>query len=135
MRRRRYTQFPGGLPGIGLFFLRTAAGARLIFEGATCLLASQALSSRGWVLGLMVFGAGFSFLFGFLTPVAAAISALTATAIWYWHPAWANCFVDLPGFNTIVVTTALLLLGPGAVSLDAYFFGRRKIIIPRTVRS
>lgn len=133
--QRRYTKFPGGLHGLGLLFLRTAVGARLIIEGSACLLTSQSLNSGTWVLGLIVFGAGLSFVLGFLTPLAAGLSATAATAVWYWHPAWASCFAGLLGFNTIVVTTALILLGPGAFSLDAYFFGRRRIVIPRVAHS
>lgn len=129
--QRRYTTFPAGLPGIGLLFLRTVIGVRLIIEGSACMLDSQGLHLGMWLLGLLALGAGTSFVLGFLTPLAAGASALAGTAVWLWHPAWASSFVDLLNLNTITVTIAILLLGPGAISFDAHLFGRRKIIIPR----
>jgi len=36
----------------------------------------------------------------------------------------------LAAFSVIVVAAALILIGPGAFSLDGYLFGRREIIIP-----
>lgn len=74
-------------------------------------------------------------LLGFLTPLAAGISALAETAVYLWHPVWAASFLDLLTADAIVVAVVIVLLGPGAISLDAHFFGRRKIIIPRVNRS
>jgi hypothetical protein len=36
-------------------------------------------------------------------------------------------------FNLAAISAALVLLGPGAFSLDARLFGRREIIIPEVV--
>ena len=36
----------------------------------------------------------------------------------------------LTAFNLAAISAALVLLGPGAFSLDARLFGRREIIIP-----
>jgi hypothetical protein len=40
--------------------------------------------------------------------------------------------VDTPtvGVFVLVMTAALILLGPGAFSVDSYLFGRREIVIP-----
>ncbi len=95
------------------------------------MLDSQGLHLGVWVLGLLAFGTGTSFVLGFLTPLAAGASSLVGAAVWLWHPAWAASFVDMPSLSTIAVTIAILLLGPGAISFDARLFGRRKIIIPR----
>ena len=41
----------------------------------------------------------------------------------------------LAAFNLAAMSAALVLLGPGAFSLDARLFGRREIIIPEGGRS
>jgi hypothetical protein len=41
-----------------------------------------------------------------------------------------NHISGLAAFNLAAMSAALVLLGPGAFSLDARLFGRREIIIP-----
>jgi hypothetical protein len=41
-----------------------------------------------------------------------------------------NQISALAAFNLAAISAALVLLGPGAFSLDARLFGRREIIIP-----
>jgi uncharacterized membrane protein YphA (DoxX/SURF4 family) len=40
----------------------------------------------------------------------------------------------LAALNMAAMSLALVLLGPGAISLDARLFGRREIIIPESRR-
>jgi uncharacterized membrane protein YphA (DoxX/SURF4 family) len=74
---------------------------------------------------------------GFLTPVAAAGVSLSALAIAaasapqagagvaaHWQGPW---FVAADAL-------ALVMLGPGALSIDAWLFGRREIVIPDVPR-
>jgi hypothetical protein len=85
------------------------------------------------LLGLLV---GIALLFGILTPVAGALAALSHVS---------NCVSWLlasgaPGgvasaADLAIMSTVVVLLGPGGFSLDAYFFGRREIIIPEAPRS
>jgi len=42
-----------------------------------------------------------------------------------------NHISALAAFNLAAISAALVLLGPGAFSLDARLFGRREIIIPK----
>jgi len=132
--QRWYKTFPHGLPGAGLLVLRIAIGAKLLIEASACMVEPQGLKLGAWLLALLAFGIGTSFVLGFLTQLMAGISALAGAAIYAWHPAWAFSFLSL-SFEAIGMALAIALLGPGAISLDAYFFGRRKIVIPRVARS
>lgn len=73
-------------------------------------------------------------LIGFLTPVAgiaATVSyvAVGASLLQSLDPVKHNhAFTAL---NLSFVSAALVLLGPGAFSVDARMFGRREIVIPR----
>ena len=133
--QRWYRTFPHGLSGIGLLVLRSAIGAKVVMEASRCLLDPQGVSVGIWALCFLGLGVGASLVLGFLTQLVAGVSSLAGVAIYLWHPAWANSFLNLPGFDMIGVVFAIALLGPGAISLDAYFFGRRKIVIPRVARS
>ena len=133
--QRWYKTFPPGLPGTGLLVLRIAIGARLLIEASACMVAPQGLKLGAWLLALLALGIGASFMLGLLTQLMAGISGLAGAAIYIWHPACASCFLSLTSFEAIGIGLAIALLGPGAISLDAYFFGRRKIVIPRVTRS
>ena len=133
--QRWYRTFPHGLPGMGLLVLRIAIGARLVIQASTCMLDPPGLKLGVWLLSLLALGIGTSFVLGFLTQLVAGLSALAGAAVYLWHPTWASSLVRPPSFDTIVLALAIALTGPGAISLDAYFFGRRKIVIPPVARS
>jgi uncharacterized membrane protein YphA (DoxX/SURF4 family) len=133
--QRWYRTFPRGLPGIGLLVLRLAIGAKLVIAASSCMLDQQGLKLGVWMLCLFAFGIGTSFVLGFLTRLAAGVSVLASAAVYLYHPAWASSFLNLLSPDTMGVALAIALLGPGAISLDAYFFGRRKIVIPPVARS
>jgi uncharacterized membrane protein YphA (DoxX/SURF4 family) len=133
--QRWYPTFPHGLPSFGLLFLRAAIGVRLMLEGARCVLDAHGANFETWALGAVAAGVGICFVIGFLTPLAAGVSAVAEAAVYLWHPTWAAVFLGFLTFDTIVVTIAIVLLGPGSISLDAHFFGRRKIVISRAGRA
>lgn len=133
--RRFYSTFPSGLPGVGLLLLRAAIGIRLILHVSACITESHVLAEGMWAPCLLAFLISLSLLAGFLTQVVGVLFVLAATAIELFHPAWSHPIAGLLSFNLVVIAVAICLLGPGALSLDAYFFGRRKIIIPRAANS
>ncbi len=133
--QRWYTKFPSGWPGFGLLILRIAMASKLLVEGSACLLGSHGPDSLTTLLGALTMGAGACFVLGFLTPLVAGVSALGETVVYLWHPVWAASFSDFSSFEMIAVAIAIVLLGPGALSLDAYIFGRRKIVIARIAKS
>jgi hypothetical protein len=133
--QRWYRTFPHGLPGIGLLVLRLAIGAKLVIEASSCMRDPQGLKLEVWMLSLLAFGIGTSFVLGFLTRLSAGISVLAGAAVYLYHPAWASYFLSLPSLDTFGAALAIALMGPGAISLDAYLFGRRRIVIPPLARS
>jgi len=130
-----YTAFPHGLPSIGLLLLRTAIGVRLFVQGYACMLDGHGLRFGAWALSWLALGAGVLLVLGLLAPLVAGISTLAETMVYFWHPVWAASFLNLLTVDAIVVAVAIVLMGAGSISLDAYFFGRRKIVIPRVARS
>ena len=76
---------------------------------------------------------GVSLVAGFLTPGAGVVAGLGTIAIASRiDPAAAtSSVIDLiPALFVLADALALVLLGPGALSMDAHLFGRREIIIP-----
>jgi putative oxidoreductase len=114
--------FPDGWPGRGLLLLRLVVGLILIHDGVYALMgAPQRESSALQVIAAV---AGILLLVGLWTPIAAAIVA--PSEIW----------IALAGTDhlrgTILLATlgiALVFLGPGAQSVDALIFGRKRLDI------
>lgn len=114
--------FPQGKPGIGLLLLRLSVAAILL--SAAPLAPPAALPD--WLLPLVRGLLTVALCAGALTPVAAPICLLLA-ALALWTASLANpalAWLALPN------ALALLLLGPGAYSVDAWLFGRRRLILP-----
>ena len=129
-----YSGFPARVPGAGLLLLRIAIGGTLIAQVVPCLsdVRDPRLSVPFCLLALL---SGASLIIGFLTRIVAAIAAMLVTSITFLSltvPS-IDSFQSHPlALNVIIVAAAIALLGPGAFSVDAALFGRRKIIIPRS---
>jgi uncharacterized membrane protein YphA (DoxX/SURF4 family) len=87
-------------------------------------------------MGLLALACGALLLLGFLTPVAAALAGLGAVCVAAsllpaCMPTVFNSKPAIVFAGTMLVV--LILLGPGAYSLDARAFGRREIIIPPSI--
>ena len=120
--QRLFSMFPDGWPGRGLLLLRLVVGLLLIHDGIAGLMGAP----RGESVALRVIGAiaGIFLLAGLWTPIAGAL--LTVTELWI-----ALTGTD-PIRSTILLATvgiALAILGPGALSIDALLFGRKRLDI------
>ena len=133
--RRLYSSFPGSLPGAGLLLLRITIGLGMLAQAFSWLAEPQSCDRGMWIPGLLVLLIGISFILGFLNPVGGSVSALAGVSIRLFQPEWSSSISSLLGVNPLVMVMAITLLGPGAFSLDAYFFGRRRIIVPRVTNT
>ena len=118
--QRLFSTFPNSWPGLGLLILRLATGFSLAAAAhVTGDLADTAnLLDRCLVGGVVVL-----LSIGLWTPIA----AVTAAAIQIGTMSLAHQF-NSSSVVTGAVCLALAMLGPGAWSLDARLFGRKRII-------
>ena len=124
---------------MGLLLLRLAVGVAL---GASCVSAFSGANDwglAGSVLGLLAVASGVALLVGAYTPAAGILAAVATlgSAVASTVPAQAGgAWRVAPGdVLVIVVSVALVMLGPGAFSVDARLYGRREIVLPRVERS
>lgn len=75
---------------------------------------------------------GLCLLIGFLTPLVAALIGIAVLVDAVASPLRGGYLFKnkLATGEIIVMTVAIMLLGPGAFSVDARLFGRREIVIP-----
>jgi uncharacterized membrane protein YphA (DoxX/SURF4 family) len=102
------------------------------------LVGSSSHTIRVGAVGSLAIAVGASILVGFLTPAASAAATVgyLMMGVSSFLTTEANNHIStLAAFNLAVISAALVLLGPGAFSLDARLFGRREIIIPEGGRS
>ena len=133
--QRLFSTFPGGWPGLGLLLLRLTVGLTTAAEGISYFVAPRAFNPGMWIVYLVEIATGFFLIIGFLTPIASIFAAAgnVIVAFTVFSAVSASLIdVKLKTLDAIVVAMAIAFLGPGAFSLDAYFFGRREIIIPDT---
>ncbi|WP_260738222.1 hypothetical protein [Tunturiibacter lichenicola] len=91
-----------------------------------------------WVVGSLAIAVGAVIFIGFLTPIASAAATVGYLMVGissFLMTAANNLVSTSAAFNLAAMSGALVLLGPGAFSLDARLFGRREIIIPEVRRS
>jgi len=115
-----------------LLLLRIVVGTAVSTLGVVYLIRTIEPTALALIAGVLAVVAGAALVAGFLTPASGAAAGLTTLFIVAtWPPPSAPVLIDrLAAAILIVNATALTLLGPGAMSVDARLFGRREIIVP-----
>jgi putative oxidoreductase len=120
--QRLFSTFPDGRPGAGLLLLRLAVGASLLIERIPMVWVIP--QSLGFEVRVALVCVGISLLCGLWTPVMGSIAALIELLI-----AFSQSGDSATHILLAVLSVSLALLGPGAWSVDAHIFGRKRIDI------
>lgn len=125
--QRLFSTFANGWPGIGLLLLRLLT-AIVLFHSAVTHLGhlSQPVPLTSTVLRMAAAGAGLLLLAGLWTPLAGTLIALLE--VWITFSFAAN---PLTHIMLATLGATLAMIGPGAWSIDARLFGRKRIEAPR----
>jgi uncharacterized membrane protein YphA (DoxX/SURF4 family) len=125
--QRLFSGFADGLPGTGLLLLRLLTSLALIHFGIAGVLASPPLTTV--VLQIIGIGAGILLLVGLWTPVAGTLAAIVKLWIAL-SPYFSHSGDPWIAILQAALGAVLAMLGPGAWSIDARLFGRKRIDIP-----
>ena len=120
--QRLFSTFANGGPGKGLMILRLAASSFLVHDSFLPL--AKAASDRNTVLPIASAAAGILLLLGLWTPVAGIL--VTLLEIWI---AFSRTGEPSASVLAAAIALSLALLGPGAWSIDARTYGRKRISI------
>ena len=104
-----------------MFLLRVSLAGLLVFHGSACWQGPPSV----WVI-LACGGIGLLLAIGLYTPFTAIAAAVIGAVAMFLGK---SCDPVTGGF-VLVVMVALGMLGAGAYSLDAHFYGRREVVVP-----
>lgn len=114
--------FPNSWPGRGLLLLRLVTGILLIRDGVYTMLGTPQLQTI--FLESLALAAGVLLLAGLWTPIAGTLVVLVE--LWF---ALSRTNALENAILLAALGAALAVLGPGACSIDAKRYGRKRIAI------
>jgi putative oxidoreductase len=122
--QRLFTTFANGWPGRGLILLRLLTAFVLFYSAITHL--DQVTPPTLIVLQMMGAAVGVLVLLGLWTPIAGILVTALELGIAFF-------FAGSPLISIVAATlgATLAMIGPGAWSIDAILFGRKRIATPK----
>jgi hypothetical protein len=122
--RRFISNFVGGWPALGLLLIRIAAGAALITDGKERVYSGQHLGLL--TLGVFTIADGVLMTAGLWTSLAGSFAfALSVSDILFYHEG------PCPAILLACMGAGLAFVGPGALSIDGWLFGLKRIDIDK----
>ena len=115
--QRLYSSFARGWPGTGLLILRVISAIAAFHYGVNGSASDPKLSTR-----IIEGAAGLLLFIGLWTPIAGG--ALSLFALWC---AFSGTVDSWGRLLLAAISAALAMLGPGAWSIDARLFGRKRL--------
>jgi uncharacterized membrane protein YphA (DoxX/SURF4 family) len=128
--QRTFSGFPTGYPGFALLLLRLVVGGGASSQAWLLMIANHGAVNMSVVVSLVVFVIGVALIIGLMTPIASVLIAagglfLTLDSSIFGHLSLFES--GMARLEFIVMSVALIFLGPGTLSLDARLYGRREI--------
>ena len=118
--QRLFSTFPNSWPGFGLLVLRFATGVSLV---TAAQVAADLAGTPSWVAHCVVGGVATLICIGLWTPTAAIIAAVIQILVII-----VGRQFDVSLLVFAATGASLAMLGPGAWSVDARLFGRKRIL-------
>ena len=128
--QRLYSTFARGGPGVGLLLMRLGAGILLIYFSIETLLGAGPAQPLKLILDGLGGAAGIALIVGLWTPVAGWLVAVTQLLVLFSQPFWQQAH-PIAHILLSIQGAGLALLGPGAWSIDARLYGRKRLIPQR----
>jgi uncharacterized membrane protein YphA (DoxX/SURF4 family) len=128
--QRTFSGFPTGYPGFALLLLRLVVGGGASSQAWLLMFANHGAVNMSVVVALVAFVIGVALIIGLMTPIASVLLAsgglfLTLDSSILGHLSLFES--GMARLEFIVMSVALIFLGPGTLSLDARLYGRREI--------
>lgn len=129
-----FSRYVGGLPGTGLLILRATVGVTAVLQGCAFVPKHESGPSWLWSVAVVMCLGGGALILGALTVLTSLTIGLaemgTACSLLPSSPPALSDSQVAPVL-VIAMTIAVILIGPGAFSIDARLFGLREVKIPR----
>jgi uncharacterized membrane protein YphA (DoxX/SURF4 family) len=128
--QRAFSGFPTGYPGLALLLLRLVVGGAASLQAWLLITANHGAVNSSVVVALLAFVVGLALIVGFMTPIASVLLSAGGLLLMVDSSVPGHLLLFESGvarLEFIVMSAALISLGPGALSLDARLYGRREI--------